>query len=97
MIAWRRTLPDEPEPSGIGKGASLGCCLTLRSRPALVAKMTGGSLQHEGLKLDLEPWEDGYWSSHQPDAFEWWYLEPKLELAIRLGDAPAREQDRAIC
>lgn len=36
-------------------------------------------LAREGLKPDVEAWEDGFRTLKQPEAFEWWYFDFQLE------------------
>lgn len=38
------------------------------------------ALEREGLKTGVvEPWEDGYRTAEQPDAFEWWYFDAEFD------------------
>lgn len=36
-------------------------------------------LAREGLKPDVEAWEDGFRTRKQPEALEWWYFDFQLE------------------
>lgn len=36
-------------------------------------------LEREGLKPEVEVWEDGYRTRDHPEAFEWWYFDSQFE------------------
>lgn len=45
-----------------------------------VVRETADALEREGLNPEaVEPWEDGYRTAGQPDAFEWWYFDAQFE------------------
>jgi hypothetical protein len=44
-----------------------------------VAREMAEALEREGLNPgQVEPWEDGWRTSSQPDAFEWWYFDAQF-------------------
>lgn len=45
-----------------------------------IAEDNAKTLEKMGLKLDkVEPWEDGYRTANESDAFEWWYFDCQFD------------------
>jgi hypothetical protein len=45
-----------------------------------IAEDNAEAMAKEGLNPDkVEPWEDGYRTAEQPDAFEWWYFDMQFD------------------